>query len=586
MAKPGVELIIGGKIDPTFGKIVTFGIGGTLVELVNDVTIRILPITEADARSMVKEIKSYKLIAGYRDEKPKDEETLVKSILNVCRAFEENEDLIEFDINPLRLYEKGAVAVDTVFIFSDENKRGDAELPPVDISIFDPKSIAIIGASETPGKMGYAVMHKITTFPGNKYPINPNRESVLGFKAYPSVLNVPGPVDMAVITVPSKSVPAMIEECGKKGVRIAVIITAGFKEMNEAGRRLEQETVAIAKKYGVRIVGPNCLGLISPHKRYDTTYVQRSPKAGNIAFLSQSGAIVNAVVDWSLTNNIGFSAVVSVGNQSDLTFLDYLRWAESDPQTEAIIMYIEEINHGVEFLKAVSRVAKVKPVVAIKSGSSARGRAAAASHTGSLAGSYEVYMEAFREAGVLSVTNLNDAFLAAAYLSHPKHYPKGKRAVVVTNAGGFAVLSNDYAERYGVEMIDLPKSLIEEMDKFLPPFWNKGNPIDLLGDADGDRFAKTMEVLEKNDDLWDICIVIGFPNLVLSSEHFAEQIMTLSRSTEKRIMAVLIGGTEMDGGREILRANGLHPFDELETAYRILGRTLQSKFRVKGQGLF
>ena len=586
MAKPGVELIIGGKIDPTFGKIVTFGIGGTMVELVKDVTMRVLPVNEEDVRSMVREIKSYKLIAGYREEKPKDEETLVKSILNVCRAFEENEDLIEFDINPLRLYEKGGVAVDTVFIFSDDEKKNDTEIPQVDISIFDPQSIAVIGASETPGKMGYAVMHKLATFPGNKYPINPNRDSVLGFKAYPSVLNVPGPVDMAVITVPSKSVPAMVEECGKKGVRIAVIITAGFKEMNEAGRRLEQETVAIAKKYGVRIVGPNCLGLISPHKGYDTTYVQRSPKPGNIAFLSQSGAIVNAVVDWSLTNNIGFSAVVSVGNQSDLTFLDYLRWAESDPHTEAIIMYIEEINHGVEFLEDVSRVARVKPVVAIKSGSSARGRAAAASHTGSLAGSYEVYMEAFREAGVLSVTNLNDAFLAAAYLSHPKHYPKGKRAVVVTNAGGFAVLSNDYAERYGVEMIDLPKNVVEEMDEFLPPFWNKGNPIDLLGDADGERFAKTMNVLEKYDDLWDICIVIGFPNLVLSSEHFAEQIMTLSRSTEKRIMAVLIGGHEMDGGREILRANGLHPFDELETAYRILGRTLQSKFRVKGQGLF
>ncbi|MDD4300380.1 MAG: acetate--CoA ligase family protein, partial [Methanomicrobium sp.] len=549
MAKSGVELIIGGNTDSAFGKTITFGIGGTLVEFLKDVSLRILPLTEAEIRQMVREINSYKLISGYRGSAPKDEDTLVKIIMNVSRAFLENEDLVEFDINPLRLYESGACAVDTVFIFSDEHKKRSSAEKIVDVSIFDPQSIAVIGASETPGKMGYAVMHKLSTFPGKLYPVNPKRDVIMCFKTYPSILDIADNVDMAVITVPSALVPEVMEECGKKGVKIAVIITAGFKEMNEEGRKLEEQTVAIAKKYGTRIVGPNCLGLISPHKGYDTTYVQRSPAPGNIAFLSQSGAIVNAVVDWSLTHNVGFSAVVSVGNQSDLNFFDYLHWAESDPNTEAIIMYIEEINNGKGFLDVVSRIARTKPVVAIKSGSSERGRAAAASHTGSLAGSYEVYMEAFREAGVLSVTNLEDAFLAAEFLSHNKHYPKGKRAVIVTNAGGFAVLSNDYAERYGIEIVDLPKAVIDEMDKFLPPFWNRGNPIDLLGDADGARFAKTFSVLAKHDDLWDICMVIGFPNLVLTSERFAKQIMMLSESTEKRIVSVLIGGAEMNGGR-------------------------------------
>jgi acyl-CoA synthetase (NDP forming) len=194
-------------------------------------------------------------------------------------------------------------------------------------------------------------------------------------------------------------------------------------------------------------------------------------------------------------------------------------------------------------------------------------------------------MEAFRESGILSVTNLEDAFLAAEFLSHNKQYPKGRRAVIVTNAGGFAVLSNDYAERYGVDIIDLPKEVIEEMDQFLPPFWNRGNPIDLLGDADGARFAKTFNVLAKHDDLWDICMVIGFPNLVLTSERFAKQIMMLSESTEKRVVSVLIGGAEMNGGREILRENKVPPFEELETAFRVVGRTLQSKYRVKGVGL-
>lgn len=586
MAKPGVELIIGGNTDSAFGKTITFGIGGTLVEFLKDVSIRILPLNEDEIRQMVKEINSYKLISGYRGSAPKDEETLVKTIMNVCRAFEDNEELKEFDINPLRLYESGACAVDTAFIFSDEHKSRSDCVEEVDVSIFEPKSIAVIGASETPGKMGYAVMHKLSTFPGKLYPVNPKRDVIMCFRTSPSILDIEEDVDMAVITVPSALVPGVMEECGKKGVKIAVVITAGFKEMNEEGRKLEEQTVAIAKKYGTRIVGPNCLGLISPHKGYDTTYVQRSPAPGNIAFLSQSGAIVNAVVDWSLTHNVGFSAVVSVGNQADLNFFDYLNWAESDPNTEAIIMYIEEINNGKGFLDVVSRIAKTKPVVAIKSGSSERGRAAAASHTGSLAGSYEVYMEAFREAGVLSVTNLEDAFLAAEFLSHNKHYPKGKRAVIVTNAGGFAVLSTDYAERYGVQIVDLPKDVIDEMDKFLPPFWNRGNPIDLLGDADGARFAKTFSVLAKHDDLWDICMVIGFPNLVLTSERFAKQIMMLSESTEKRIVSVLIGGAEMNGGREILRENKVPPFEELETAFRVVGRTLQSKYRVKGQGLF
>lgn len=586
MAEPGVELIIGGKTDPSFGKTITFGIGGTLVEFLKDVSLRILPLTEEEVRKMVREINSYKLISGYRGSTPKDEDGLIKIIMNVCRAFEETEDLKEFDINPLRLYEKGACAVDTAFIFSDEHNGSQAEQELVPVEYFNPESIAVIGASESPGKMGYAVMHKLSSFPGKLYPVNPNRDRIMCFKTYPSILDVEGNIDMAVITVPSRLVPGVMDECGKKGVKIAVVITAGFKEMNEEGRKLEEKMVAIAKRHGTRIVGPNCLGLISPHKGYDTTYVQRSPTPGNIAFLSQSGAIVNAVVDWSLTHDVGFSSVVSVGNQSDLTFLDYLHWAESDENTDAIIMYIEEINNGREFMKRVSEVAKVKPVVAIKSGSSARGRAAAASHTGSLAGSYEVYMEAFREAGVLSVTNLEDAFLAAEFLSHHKHYPLGRRAVVVTNAGGFAVLSTDYAERYGIEIVDLPQNVIDEMNTFLPEFWNKGNPVDLLGDADGERFARTFNVLAKHDDLWDICVVIGFPNLVLTSERFAKQIMQLSDDTDKRIVSVLLGGAEMTGGREILRENKVPPFEELETAFRVVGRTLQSKFRAKGQGLF
>jgi len=585
-AKPGLELIIGGKTDPTFGKVITFGIGGTLVELMKDVTLRILPTTEADVRDMVKEIRSYPLISGYRGSKPKDEETLVNAILNVCRFFEENERIKEFDINPLRLYESGACAVDSRVIMTDgKNVQKKVERHDVPLEFFNPRSVAIIGASDDPTKMGYAVMHNLLHFPGQLYPVNNKRDTIQGLKAYQSIKDIPSPVDMAVIAVPAMYVPQVVEECGEKGVTVAVVITAGFKEMGENGKALEERIVAIANRYGTRIVGPNCLGLIVPPRGLDTTYVHQSPRPGNIAFLSQSGAIVNTVVDWSLAEDIGFSAVVSVGNQSDLNFFDYMRWVERDPNTKAIIMYIEEISDGEAFMKIASEVSKTKPIIAIKSGSSDRGSKAAASHTGSLSGSYDVYMEAFRRSGVLAVHTLTGAFLAAEMLSHPKRYPMGSRAVVVTNAGGFAVLSSDYAERYGIDIIDLPEDVVAELNEFLPEFWNKGNPVDLLGDASEHRFEQTFEVLAKHDDLWDMCFLVGFPNNILSSEQLANQILKLSGNTEKRIICSLLGGDSMNRGRKILREHSIPSFEELDFTFRVVGRVLWQQFRVSAPGL-
>lgn len=585
-AKPGLELIIGGKTDATFGKVITFGIGGTLVELMKDVTLRILPTTEDDVRDMVKEIKSYPLISGYRGSKPKDEETLVQSIMNVCKFFEENDQVKEFDINPLRLYESGACAVDSRVIMVDKKSiQKKVERPEVPLEYYNPRSVAVIGASDDPTKMGYAVMHNLLHFPGQLYPVNNKRDTIQGLTAYPTIKDIPSPVDMAVITVPAMYVPQVIEECGEKGVNIAVVITAGFKEMGEEGKALEERIVAIGNKYGTRIVGPNCLGLIVPPRGLDTTYVHQSPKPGNIAFLSQSGAIVNTVVDWSLAEDIGFSAVVSVGNQSDLNFFDYMRWVERDPNTKAIIMYIEEISDGEAFMKVASEVSKTKPIIAIKSGSSERGSKAAASHTGSLSGSYDVYMEAFRRSGVLAVHTLTGAFLAAEMLSHHKRYPKGSRAVIVTNAGGFAVLSSDYAERYGIDIIDLPQEVVDELDEFLPEFWNKGNPVDLLGDASELRFEQTFDVLAKHDDLWDMCFLVGFPNNILSSEQLANQVLKLSANTEKRIVCSLLGGDSMNRGRKILREHSIPSFDELDFTFRVVGRVLWQQFRVSAPGL-
>jgi len=579
-AAPGLELIIGGKTDPAFGKVLTFGMGGTLVELMKDVTLRILPISEEEIRKMVREIHGYPMIQGYRGSKPRDEETLVQVMCAINRFFAENTNVVEFDINPVRLYESGACIVDArIFVDDEAVEKVANERPIVPIEYFNPRSIAVIGASSEPKKMGYAVMHNLLHFPGQLYPVNNKRPEVQGLKAYASILDIPNPVDMAVITVPAKHVPSVIEECGRKGVPMAVIITAGFREMGEEGKALEDRVLEIARGYGTRIVGPNCLGLIIPPKGIDTTYVHQSPKPGNIAFISQSGAIVNTVVDWSIKQDIGFSVVVSVGNQADLNFIDFLRFVERDPKTKGIILYIEEIQDGKTFMKVASEVSKTKPIVAIKSGSSEKGQAAASSHTGSLSGSYDVYMEAFRASGVIPVHTLSGTFQVAEMLSLPKGYPRGKRAVVITNAGGFAVLSSDYAERYGIDLIDLPPEVLKELNDLLPEFWNKNNPIDLLGDANEKRFEQTFNVLAKYQDCWDIAFVVGFPNLVIGSEQLANQIIRFSEKTENMIVSTLLGGASMDRGRKILKENGIPLFDELDFTFRVMGRILWQRFR-------
>ncbi|NMA89592.1 MAG: CoA-binding protein [Methanoculleus bourgensis] len=579
-AAPGLELIVGGKTDPAFGKVLTFGMGGTLVELMKDVTLRILPVSEESIREMVSEIHGYPMIKGYRGTKPRDEEALISVIWAISRFFAENKNVVEFDINPVRLYESGACIVDArIFVDDEAVEKVAKERPFVPIEYFTPRSIAVIGASSEPKKMGYAVMHNLLHFPGQLYPVNNKRPEVQGLKAYPSILDIPNPVDMAVITVPAKHVPSVIEECGQKGVNMAVIITAGFKEMGEGGKALEDRVLEIAKGYGTRIIGPNCLGLIIPPRGIDTTYVHQSPKPGNIAFISQSGAIINTVVDWSITQDIGFSAVVSVGNQADLNFIDYLRFVERDPKTKGIILYVEELQDGKTFMKVVSEVSKTKPVVAIKSGSSQKGQEAASSHTGSLSGSYDVYMEAFRESGVIPVHTLTGAFQVAEMLALPKGYPRGKRAIVITNAGGFAVLSSDYAERYNVDLINLPPKVLKELNEILPDFWNKNNPIDLLGDASEKRFEQVFEVLARHQDCWDMAFVVGFPNLVIGSDQLANQIVRFSEKTENVIVGTLLGGDSMERGRKILRERGIPSFEELDFTFRVMGRILWQRFR-------
>jgi acetyl coenzyme A synthetase (ADP forming)-like protein len=367
-------------------------------------------------------------------------------------------------------------------------------------SLLTVKSIAVVGASPEPNKVGYSIVRNLLTFPGALYPVNPKHEMIIGRKTYPTLGSIPEPVDIAVVAVPARTVPQIVEEAGRKGIPLVIIISSGFRESGAEGKKLEEQVLAIANRYGIRIMGPNCLGLMLPLQGVNTTFDPVSPRPGKIAFISQSGAIISTIVDWSLPEEIGFSAVISVGNQADLTFEDFIQYAGADPNTKAIILYIEQIHDGKRFMDMVRTITPVKPIVAIKSGSSKIGQKAASSHTGSLAGSNEVYLAAFRQMGVIPVQSIREAFQAAELLSS-EGYPKGVRAVVISNAGGFAVLSSDYAERFGITLIEFPPDLIAELNKVLPADWSRENPIDMVGDSSADRFASTFVVMIRIQDL-------------------------------------------------------------------------------------
>jgi acetyl coenzyme A synthetase (ADP forming)-like protein len=569
--KKGLEIIIGGRVDPTFGKIITVGMGGILVELIKDVSIRVLPVGRDDITAMLLELQGYRLIEGYRNEPARDRETLITLIETITRFFLAHDEIVEFDINPVFLYEKGASVVDARFYVASGH-AADAVLPahPLPEKILNISSIAVIGASPEPSKVGYAILRNLLSFPGAVYPVNPKHQQILGRNVYPNLAAIRNPVDLAVIVLPAKHVPGVVEECGMKGVPLAVIISSGFRESSREGAVLEEEILALGQKYGIRIIGPNCLGLMLPIQGINTTFDPVSPKPGRIAFISQSGAIITTIVDWSLPEEIGFSAIISVGNQTDLSFEDFCLFAGNDPNTKAIILYVEEIRNGQRFMEIVRKVTDKKPIVAVKSGSSRIGQMTAATHTGSLAGSFDVYMAGFMQAGVIPVRSIREAFQTAELLSS-EGYPKGIRAIVISNAGGFAVLGSDYAEMYGIEMVEFPETIIRELDAILPADWNRRNPIDMVGDASADRFARTFDVMIKNQDLWDIAFVIAVPSAISDPIRVSNEVVRFSKSTHKMMVGCMIGGDSMKTPLRILRDAGIPNFPDLEDAFKAVG---------------
>ncbi len=435
--------------------------------------------------------------------------------------------------------------------------------------IFDPHRVAVIGASDTPSSVGYTVLRNLigSGFRGVVYPVNAKRESVQGIQAYKDIPSLPHAPDLAVICTPSQTVPQLLRECGEVGTRGIVVISAGFREIGEAGRKLEDEVREVQARYdGMRILGPNCLGIIVPGIHLNASFAAATPKKGHIGFISQSGALCTSVLDWAIDEGIGFSYFVSVGNMLDVSMADLIDYFGSATETQSIILYIESITEAREFVSAARAFARTKPIVAYKAGRFAESAQAAASHTGAMAGVDAVYEAAFQRAGIERIFQIEDMFDCAELLAR-QQTPKGDRLAIVTNAGGPGVMTTDaLIDRDGTLAV-LSEETIQRLNECLPPFWSHNNPVDVLGDAPPDRFAKALEIVLQDKGV-DAVLVILTPQAMTDCGGTAEAVGQVAAKAHKPVLAAWMGGETVDAGVQLLNKAGIPSYTTPEKAVR------------------
>ncbi len=438
---------------------------------------------------------------------------------------------------------------------------------------FSPQSIAVVGASTDPTKLGHVILNNLLSGEflaqgRTLYPINPKAKEILGQPAYTSVMDVPDPIDLAVIAIPYPAVPAAVAECGEKGIPAAIVISAGFREAGLEGAARERELLEVADKYGVRLIGPNCFGVIDTFTPLNATFSAGMPPSGPMGFMSQSGALGAAILDWAMAGRLGLSKFVSLGNKADVSESDLLReWAD-DPSLSVILIYTEGLPDGQEFIRVARRVSKVKPVVAIKSGITQAGARAVSSHTGSLAGSEQAYTAAFRQAGVIradSLEELLDFALAFGYLPRLE----GERVAIVTNAGGPGILATDAVERYGLKLARFEPERLKELEQFLPDAASAANPVDLLGDAREDRYEFVLDKIIGDPNV-DAIIVLVTPQAMTDVELTAKVIVDAASRATVPVLACLMGQASLGRGPEILNSNNVPRFPFPERAARAL----------------
>ncbi|MEW6184636.1 MAG: bifunctional acetate--CoA ligase family protein/GNAT family N-acetyltransferase [Thermodesulfobacteriota bacterium] len=434
-------------------------------------------------------------------------------------------------------------------------------------TMFDPRTIALIGASEREGSVGRAVLENLLSgSPRKIFPVNPAREIVLGQKTFPDIRSIPEAVDLAVIVTPAKTVPEIVEGCGKVGVKGLTIISAGFKEVGEEGKRLEKEIIEIRKKYGLRIIGPNCVGVIQPHNGLNSSFLRVAPAAGNIAFISQSGALGSSILDWAVNAHIGFSLFASLGSMIDIDFGDMIDFLGADPRTRSIMLYMEGVGNAKKFMSAARGFARNKPIFIIKPGKFQESARATLSHTGAMAGDDQVYEAAFKRAGVIRVREFGGLFNTASVLDS-RSLPRDRRLAIITNAGGFGVMATDALLESGGELARLSPDAIEGLNAILPGYWSKANPVDVLGDADRERFVQAVHICLK-DPRVDGVLVIYTPQAICPPEELAASLAELAHDIWKPVLVAFVGGDYVQRGKEILSEHKIPVFDTPEDAVK------------------
>jgi len=425
-------------------------------------------------------------------------------------------------------------------------------------AFFSPNSVAVIGATDKPSSVGKTLISNLRDFPGNLYAVNPRRSEVLGVPCYASVTDIDDVVDLAIIAIPARVVPQAMRACAEKGIRAVIVVSAGFKEAGPEGLALESEILAIAREAGIRIIGPNCLGLIAPHSGLNASFAMSSAYEGSVAFISQSGAICTATLDWSLRKKIGFSAFVSIGSMADVEWADLIEYFGEDPKTKAILMYVETLGESDRFIEAAKKVACRKPIIVIKPGKSKEAAAAALSHTGALVGSDKIFDAVCDKTGILRVSSLMELFDMAEVLER-QPYPKGPNLAIVTNAGGPGILATDAVIDCGASMATLSDCTVGRLNELLPGAWSHGNPIDILGDAPPDRYAQAVgEVLR--DERVDGLLVILTPQEMTDPTATAEKIASYAHIFPKPILTCWMGGDSVYEGRRALESAGVPSF--------------------------
>jgi acetyl coenzyme A synthetase (ADP forming)-like protein len=578
------EVIIGSVTDSTFGKIVAFGLGGVLVEVLKDVTFRLAPTSADEARSMVDGIAAHEVLDGVRGAKGVDKPAVADVVKRLSDLVHDFPAFAEVDLNPVLASPKGATAVD-VRILVDEAAATPVErfsheqiLESMN-RIMKPRAIAVIGASNEDGKIGNSVMKNLINggYKGEIFPVNPKADEVLGIKAYKSISEVDADVDVAVFAVPAKFVPGALEEAGKKGVAGGILIPSGFAETGN--QELQDEVVAIARSTGVRLLGPNIYGYYYTPENLCATFCTPYDVKGSVALSSQSGGIGMAILGFSRTTKMGVSAIVGVGNKSDIDEDDLLTFFEQDDNTNLVAMHLEDLKDGRAFAEVAKRVSKKKPVVVLKAGRTDMGARAASSHTGALAGNDKVYDDILRQSGVVRARGLRDMLEYARSLPLLPT-PKGENVVIITGAGGSGVLLSDACVDNGLQLMSMPEDLDKAFKEYIPPFGASGNPVDITGGEPPSTYRNTIALGLEDERIHSL--ILGYWHTIVTPPMvFAELVADVveeyrARGIDKPVVASLSGDVEVEKASDYLFERGVVaypyttelPVDVLGAKYR------------------